>query len=97
MGKKQGWVPIGHATWTAFRRKGNYEIRCGHCGHIKVLPGRLLEDYRVSQSFSGRMQRAGQSMQTLGVNQTAKLAFQGLEATVGCSECGSIAPERFFP
>lgn len=94
MGKK-GWVAVESFKWRAFAKNESFRVRCGGCGHVRLLPGSVVEAYREAGSPSGRMIQAGTSMQTLGMNQNPKMAAAAAAQNMMCPSCGSIAPQVF--
>jgi hypothetical protein len=90
---RERWVPLHKAKFRRIRGGGLISVRCQEYHHGNTLPTSLVEQYRLMASPSGRMQRAGQSMATLGFARGSQIAFAQTAAAIACPQCGSLALE----
>jgi hypothetical protein len=92
MGREK-WMPIHKVKFRRIRGGGLVSVRCQEYRHDYSLPASLLEQYRMMASPGGRMQRAGQSMATLGFARGGQIAFAQSAAAIACPMCGSLSIE----
>jgi hypothetical protein len=90
---RERWVPLHKVKFRRIRGAGLVSVRCQEYNHMYSLPASLLEQYRQAASPSGRMQRTGQSMATLGFARGARIEFAQTAMSVACPLCGSLAIE----
>lgn len=90
---RERWISIYKVKYRKIRGRGLVSVRCQGYEHDYALPASLLEQYRQQASPSGRMQRTGQSMATLGFARGARIDYAQTAATVACPVCGSLAIE----